>query len=150
MNARTLLSGLTLDEHSRFEELFREPFEHVLGRLRRKELGIELRLCDAMGSVLQARCLSEPGGAAHMPRVAATRYTRNPAAHTASTATQPGRPPHDNARNHLGSGPTETRLGNATPELKPLPHPRADSVMHPRSNDLLRHEHLRDFVIGDA
>jgi sigma-54 dependent transcriptional regulator, acetoin dehydrogenase operon transcriptional activator AcoR len=54
---RHLLQGLDGAPGASFEELFCEPFEHMLARLRR---GGELRLRDALGSALVAACVSRP------------------------------------------------------------------------------------------
>ena len=52
-----LLSGLDTLRGTRFEELFGEPLDHALARL---HLGGEVRLRDAMGSVLVARLVGRP------------------------------------------------------------------------------------------
>jgi sigma-54 dependent transcriptional regulator, acetoin dehydrogenase operon transcriptional activator AcoR len=57
---RSLLVGLELQAGTRFEELFREPLEHVLARFHRHA---EVRLRDALGSVLVARMVGRPTGA---------------------------------------------------------------------------------------
>ncbi len=54
---RSLLSGLDTLRGTRFEELFGEPLDHALARL---HLGGEVRLRDAMGSVLVARLVGRP------------------------------------------------------------------------------------------
>lgn len=66
---RQLLQGPTGVPGTSFEELFGEPFEPVLARLRRNG---ELRLRDALGSSLVATCVSRP--AAH--RTASPVVTR--------------------------------------------------------------------------
>jgi transcriptional regulator of acetoin/glycerol metabolism len=53
-----LLSGLDARRGARFEELFGEPFEHVLARLHRQQELVQLR--DALGSSLLARVLARP------------------------------------------------------------------------------------------
>ena len=59
--ARSLLTGLEASRGTRFEELFGEPLEHVLARLHKSG---EVRLRDALGSVLVARMVSPPGAVA--------------------------------------------------------------------------------------
>lgn len=56
---RSLLSGLDAARGTRFEELFREPLEHVMARL---HLGADVRLRDALGSALVARMVGRPRG----------------------------------------------------------------------------------------
>lgn len=56
---RHLLTGLTTGRGTRFEELFREPLEHVMGRL---HLGNEVRLRDALGSALVVRMVGRLSG----------------------------------------------------------------------------------------
>ena len=56
---RQLLSDLEVSPGTRFEELFREPLEHVLARL---HTGGEVRLRDALGSALVARMVGRPSG----------------------------------------------------------------------------------------
>jgi transcriptional regulator of acetoin/glycerol metabolism len=67
---RNLLSGLDAQLGTRFEELFREPIEHVLARL---HLGGEVRLRDALGSALVARMVGRPAGDTTQRRVSAAR-----------------------------------------------------------------------------
>jgi len=55
--ARSLLAGLQAAPGTGFEELFAEPFEHVLARL---HSGHEVRLRDAMGSTLMGAVVSRP------------------------------------------------------------------------------------------
>lgn len=54
--AQHLLSGLEAKRGTRFEDLFGEPLDTVLGRL---HLGAEARLRDALGSVLVARLVGQ-------------------------------------------------------------------------------------------
>ncbi|MEY2689893.1 MAG: hypothetical protein RL375_4093, partial [Pseudomonadota bacterium] len=137
--ARILLSGLTLDRQTRFEELFREPFEHVLGRLRRKAVGTELRLCDALGSVLHARCVSDAPTAAPTARVPTSRSGRGmlPPAETASPAARlQGIPlPHGAA----APRPADRTTAHTSPAVAPA---RPSRISH-------THDHLRDFVVDD-
>ena len=58
---RSLLTGLDAARGTRFEELFGEPLDAVLSRL---HLGGEIRLRDALGSVLVARMVARPVAAA--------------------------------------------------------------------------------------
>ena len=55
--ARSLLTGLEASRGTRFEELFGEPLEHVLARMHKHG---EVRLRDALGSVLVARMVNPP------------------------------------------------------------------------------------------
>jgi transcriptional regulator of acetoin/glycerol metabolism len=142
--ARALLSGLPLDGQTRFEELFREPFEHVLGRLHRKAIGTELRLCDALGSVLHARCVSDAASAVPATRVPTPRTSRT------------GLPTTDALR------PAGLPRGATQPHATVIPQPdsRAAAAMaqrtpaerqHPTEHrNAHLHDHLRDFVIDDA
>ena len=57
---RSLLAGLDTVRGTCFEELFGEPLEHVLARL---HLGGDVRLRDALGSVLVARLVGRPAAA---------------------------------------------------------------------------------------
>ena len=57
---RSLLAGLGTVRGRCFEELFGEPLEHVLARL---HLGGDVRLRDALGSVLVARLVGRPAAA---------------------------------------------------------------------------------------
>ncbi len=54
---RQLLQGLDAAPGCSFEQLFGEPWEHLLGRLHR---GGELRLRDKLGSSLVASCMARP------------------------------------------------------------------------------------------
>ncbi len=137
--ARAQLSGLTLDTQTRFEELFREPFEHVLGRLRRQAVGTELRLCDALGSVLHARCVSDPASATPTTRVATPRSSR--AGQTTIDAVRPAGQLRGISLPHgAAATPATTQLATP-PQLAPTRRlGRLAST----------HEHLRDFVIDDA
>jgi sigma-54 dependent transcriptional regulator, acetoin dehydrogenase operon transcriptional activator AcoR len=65
--AQGLLTGLGCKRGAPFEQLFSEPMGHALARLHR---GGEVRLRDALGSVLVARVLAAP--AAPVPRPVAT------------------------------------------------------------------------------
>ena len=56
--ARSLLIGLEASRGTRFEELFGEPLDHVLARLHKSG---EVRLREALGSVLVARMVNPPG-----------------------------------------------------------------------------------------
>jgi transcriptional regulator of acetoin/glycerol metabolism len=80
-----LLSGLDTLRGTRFEELFGEPLDHVLARL---HPGGEVRLRDAMGSVLVARLVGRPQGSSSSPQVASA-----PAKDHRVTSTRPARPP---------------------------------------------------------
>ncbi len=55
--SHALLSGLNAQRGARFEELFNEPMEPVLSRLQARR---EVRLRDALGSVLIARMVGQP------------------------------------------------------------------------------------------
>lgn len=83
--ARHLLSGLDTQRGTRFEELFREPLEHVLARLHH---GGDVRLRDALGSALVARMVGRPSGL--QPRLHATQLPapqrRGPLPATAAAA----------------------------------------------------------------
>lgn len=55
--ARRLLAGLEARQGAHFEDLFAEPFEHVLARL---HMGQEVRLHDTLGSTLVAKAIARP------------------------------------------------------------------------------------------
>ncbi len=55
--AHGLLAGLDITRGTRFEELFGEPLDHVMARLHRHP---DVRLRDALGSVLVARLVGRP------------------------------------------------------------------------------------------
>ena len=59
LNARAvnLLTGLTVSRGTGFDELFGEPFEHLLARL---QVGHEVRLRDVLGSALVASVVRRP------------------------------------------------------------------------------------------
>lgn len=78
---RNLLTGLDAHLGTRFEELFREPLEHVLARL---HLSGEVRLRDALGSALVARMVGRPAGVKPQ-RLAAARPDSAPSATAPST-----------------------------------------------------------------
>ena len=87
-SGRHLLSGLELVPGTRFEELFRESLELVLARLHGKA---EVRLRDALGSVLVASMVGWPGRstAAMAPQptpAPAARASRAPALSTGADA----------------------------------------------------------------
>ena len=81
---RNLLSGLDARLGTRFEELFREPLDHVLARL---HLGAETRLRDALGSALVARMVGRPAGEATPRRLAASRPDSAPATRAGAART---------------------------------------------------------------
>jgi transcriptional regulator of acetoin/glycerol metabolism len=139
--ARALLSGLELDGQTRFEELFREPLEHLLGRLHRhhgQNQSRELRLCDALGSVLHARCVSGIGGDDDLHRGSGHGRHRSSNSSQLATAGPNGNP-------------------SAVAPAKSLP-PLGSNMGAGNEGDTrtsarrlrLRHDHLRDFVIDDA
>ena len=87
-SGRSLLSGLEALVGTRFETLFGEPLDQVLARLHG---GGEVRLRDAMGSVLVANMVGQPGSApvrraAPLTSVPAPRMARPQARPAAWTA----------------------------------------------------------------
>ena len=80
--AQHLLSGLEAKRGTRFEDLFGEPLDQVLGRL---HLGAEARLRDALGSVLVARLV----GQAARPAPLRAQHKAGPQRMSASLAHSP-------------------------------------------------------------
>ena len=90
---RNLLTGLDTLRGTRFEELFGEPLDRVLARL---HLGGEVRLRDAMGSVIVARLVGRPAPAS---------------APIPARASLPG--PQRPTRRHVGVEAAQDRSGSA-------------------------------------
>jgi transcriptional regulator of acetoin/glycerol metabolism len=91
--ARSLLAGLAAVPGAAFEELFGEPYEHVLARL---HVGNEVRLRDAMGSSLVGTVVSRPP-ARRPGAIPATAPSRPAVRGAGRAATEPG--------GHIAAGP---------------------------------------------
>ena len=120
---RQLLSDLEVSPGTRFEELFREPLEHVLARL---HTGGEVRLRDALGSALVARMVGRPSGPG---------WPGWPLQRTAAGRTLDLQKPFDglNRPHRSASQPPFRPLSQPVPQPipQPVPHPISQSIPQP-------------------